>query len=169
MVFLVGGLRGSKDDFHPKTFRNMRNGHAGTIVIAKVTGIDERGYNPLAWDNLKIEDAKLETNDSFIFSLKNDNIQNSILSRTKSFGVIINYNAYYEKFIRTTNERFSIEVVKIKRKEKRRNFDIVIIRKKKEKKPWAQTETQIEKNRKTNYKKRGKLSGGKLLFDVACM
>ncbi|RHZ85363.1 hypothetical protein Glove_66g10 [Diversispora epigaea] len=75
-------LRGSKDGFQPKTFWNMCNGHAGTIVIAKVAGTDEilGGYNPLAWNNSINEDF-VETNDSFIFSLKNGNIQNSILSR----------------------------------------------------------------------------------------
>ncbi|RHZ83795.1 hypothetical protein Glove_87g14 [Diversispora epigaea] len=77
-------LRGSLDGFHPKTFWNMCNGHAGTIVIAKVAGTDEivGGFNPLAWDNSK--SGARETNDSFIFSLKNGNIQNSILSRVKN-------------------------------------------------------------------------------------
>ncbi|RHZ48347.1 hypothetical protein Glove_552g12 [Diversispora epigaea] len=76
-------LRGSRDGFHPKTFWEMCHGHAGTIVIAKVAGTDEivGGYNPLAWDKLKSGFRK--TNDSFIFSLKNGNIQNSILSRVK--------------------------------------------------------------------------------------
>ncbi|RHZ51199.1 hypothetical protein Glove_482g67 [Diversispora epigaea] len=74
-------LRGSRDGFHPKTFWNMCLGHAGTIVVVKVAGTDEiiGGYNPLAWDDLKR--GRIETNDSFIFSLKNDSIQNSILSR----------------------------------------------------------------------------------------
>ncbi|RHZ83876.1 hypothetical protein Glove_87g53 [Diversispora epigaea] len=77
-------LRGSKDGFHPKTFWNMCHGHAGTVVVAKVAGTDEivGGYNPLAWDNSKIG-SDIETNNSFIFSLKNGNIQNSILSRVK--------------------------------------------------------------------------------------
>ncbi|RHZ51200.1 hypothetical protein Glove_482g66 [Diversispora epigaea] len=76
-------LRGSRDGFHPKTFWNMCHGHAGTIVVAKVAGTDETvgGYNPLAWDNLK--SGWMKTNDSFIFSLKNGNIKNSILSRVK--------------------------------------------------------------------------------------
>ncbi|RHZ52949.1 hypothetical protein Glove_454g8 [Diversispora epigaea] len=78
-------LRGSKDGFQPKTFWNMCNGHANTIVIAKVAGTDEilGGYNPLAWDN-STDEVFMETNDSFIFSLKNGNIQNSILSRVKN-------------------------------------------------------------------------------------
>ncbi|RHZ89896.1 hypothetical protein Glove_9g182 [Diversispora epigaea] len=78
-------LRGSKDGFSPLTFWNMCHGHTGTVVIIKVKGTDEilGGYNPLMWDNITSGVYK-ETNDSFIFSLKNGNIQNSILSRVTS-------------------------------------------------------------------------------------
>ncbi|RHZ51151.1 hypothetical protein Glove_482g78 [Diversispora epigaea] len=57
----------------------------GTIVVTKVLGTDEivGVYNPLAWDNSK-RDFYLKTNDSFIFSLKNENFQNSILRRVKN-------------------------------------------------------------------------------------
>ncbi|RHZ82386.1 hypothetical protein Glove_109g15 [Diversispora epigaea] len=150
-------LRGSKDGFQPKTFWNMCNGHADTVVIAKVAETDEilGGYNPLAWDNSKTQDTYMETNDSFIFSLKNGNIQNSILSRVankscaleysgsnnqKTFGpcfgecefllqsdvsdftkdkecwCIYDSDHFYEKSIRTTDDKFSIveyEVFKI--------------------------------------------------------
>ncbi|RHZ72431.1 hypothetical protein Glove_242g24 [Diversispora epigaea] len=77
-------LRGSKDGFAPQTFWNMCHGHAGTVIIIKVKGTDEiiGGYNPLMWDN-NTGGVYKETNDSFIFSLKNGNIQNSILSRVK--------------------------------------------------------------------------------------
>ncbi|RHZ78384.1 hypothetical protein Glove_165g124 [Diversispora epigaea] len=77
-------LRGSMDGFHPKTFWNMCHGHAGTIVVAKVAGTDEivGGYNPLKWDN-STGGKDIETNDSFIFSLKNGNNQNSNISRIK--------------------------------------------------------------------------------------
>ncbi|RHZ70442.1 hypothetical protein Glove_271g45 [Diversispora epigaea] len=57
---------------------------ANTVVITKVKGTEEilGGYNPLAWDaNIN---SWGKTNDSFIFSLKNGNIQNSILSRVKT-------------------------------------------------------------------------------------
>ncbi|RHZ78437.1 hypothetical protein Glove_165g167 [Diversispora epigaea] len=75
-------LRGSKDGFHPMKFWIMCHGHIGTIVVAKVSGTDEiiGGYNPLAWDN-SIGGNDIETDDSFIFSLKNGKIKNSILSR----------------------------------------------------------------------------------------
>ncbi|RHZ44357.1 hypothetical protein Glove_736g12 [Diversispora epigaea] len=73
-------LRGSRDYFHPKTFWNMCNGHAGTVVITKVSGTEEilGGYNPLAWDN-SIEETFMETKNGFIFSLKNGNVHNSEL------------------------------------------------------------------------------------------
>ncbi|RHZ85578.1 hypothetical protein Glove_64g49 [Diversispora epigaea] len=87
-------LRGSRDDFHPKTFWNMCHGHAGTIVVAKVAGTDEivGGFNPLAWDN-STTGTYMKANDSFIFSLKNGNIQNSILSRIiHSSGALFYYS-----------------------------------------------------------------------------
>ncbi|RHZ78387.1 hypothetical protein Glove_165g121 [Diversispora epigaea] len=151
-------LRGSKDGFHPKTFWKMCHGHAGTIVVVKIAGTDEivGGYNPLAWDN-STGGKDMKTNDSFIFSLKNGTIKNSILSRVINNKEALFYHSYnyqnirgpyfgncrfmmesnvsdftqdklcwcyynsskspyYEKPIRTTNEKFSIvdyEVFKI--------------------------------------------------------
>ncbi|RHZ70480.1 hypothetical protein Glove_271g57 [Diversispora epigaea] len=77
-------LRGSTDGFEPKTFWNKCHGHASTVVIIKVKGTDEilGGFNPLVWYNSN-DDSWGNTNDSFIFSLKNGDIQNSILSRIK--------------------------------------------------------------------------------------
>ncbi|RHZ54355.1 hypothetical protein Glove_428g43 [Diversispora epigaea] len=79
-------LRGTRDGFTPQTFWNTCHGHAHTVIVAKVKGTDEiiGGYNPLAWDNTYNDDQWMETNDSFIFSLKNENLQNSILSRVKN-------------------------------------------------------------------------------------
>ncbi|RHZ67580.1 hypothetical protein Glove_300g73 [Diversispora epigaea] len=88
-------LRGSRDGFHPKTFWEICHGHAGTIVVTKVAGTDEiiGGYNPLAWEN-STEKIRMETNGSFIFSLKNDNIQNSILSRViKNSNALLYFNS----------------------------------------------------------------------------
>ncbi|RHZ78341.1 hypothetical protein Glove_166g26 [Diversispora epigaea] len=63
----------------------MCHGHAGTVVIIKVKGTGEilGGYNPLMWDNTKNESGYMRTTDSFIFLLKKDSIQNSVLSRVK--------------------------------------------------------------------------------------
>ncbi|RHZ87642.1 hypothetical protein Glove_33g294 [Diversispora epigaea] len=80
-------LHGTRDGFAPQTFWNICHGHACTIVVAKIKGTDEilGGYNPLAWNNTcdGKYDQWMETKDSFIFSLKNGNIQNSILSRVR--------------------------------------------------------------------------------------
>src|SRR6185369_7396705 len=82
-------LRGSINGFNPQTFWDICNGQASTVVIMKVKGTEEilGGYNPLIWDANTVDagyGGKWEkTNDSFIFSLKNGNIQNSILSRVK--------------------------------------------------------------------------------------
>ncbi|RHZ85159.1 hypothetical protein Glove_71g168 [Diversispora epigaea] len=95
-------LRGTKDGSAPQTFWNICHGHAHTVVVAKVKGTDEilGGYNPLAWDNTYNDyySKWMETNDSFIFSLKNGNIKNSILSRVKDpERAILNVNKNYQK------------------------------------------------------------------------
>ncbi|RHZ81692.1 hypothetical protein Glove_117g42 [Diversispora epigaea] len=78
-------LRGSRDGFAPQTFWDICHGHARVIVVAKVKGTDEilGGYNPLTWVNNNIKEQWVKTKDSFIFSLKNGNIQNSIISRVE--------------------------------------------------------------------------------------
>ncbi|RHZ70451.1 hypothetical protein Glove_271g33 [Diversispora epigaea] len=80
-------LRGSIYGFNPQTFWDTCHGHAGTVMIIKVKGTDEifGGYNPLPWDAVNTDRSGIwgKTNDSFIFSLKNGNIQNSIFSRVK--------------------------------------------------------------------------------------
>ncbi|RHZ70820.1 hypothetical protein Glove_266g16 [Diversispora epigaea] len=92
-------LRGTRDGFAPQTFWNICHGHVDTVVLVKVKGTDEivGGYNPLTWD--KNTDGKCtETKDSFIFSLKNGRIQNSILSRvTDSKCAIYNIAKKYQK------------------------------------------------------------------------
>ncbi|RHZ61175.1 hypothetical protein Glove_349g129 [Diversispora epigaea] len=81
-------LRGSMNGFAPQTFWDKCHGHSRTVIVMKVKGTDEifGGYNPLAWDANVNKDTWVETNDSFIFSLKNGNIENSILSRVKKSG-----------------------------------------------------------------------------------
>ncbi|RHZ76293.1 hypothetical protein Glove_199g139 [Diversispora epigaea] len=81
-------LRGSINGFAPQTFWDTCHGHARTVMIIKVKETDEilGGFNPLAWNNTNTNATSSfeKTNDSFIFSLKNGNIQNSILSRVKT-------------------------------------------------------------------------------------
>ncbi|RHZ89472.1 hypothetical protein Glove_13g164 [Diversispora epigaea] len=80
-------LSGTRNGFAPQTFWNICHGHAKTVVVTKVKGTDEilGGYNPLKWNNTYdgVWPRWTETKDSFIFSLKNGNIQNSIISRIK--------------------------------------------------------------------------------------
>ncbi|RHZ89667.1 hypothetical protein Glove_13g80 [Diversispora epigaea] len=81
-------LSGTRDGFAPQTFWNICHGHAKTVVVVKVKMTDKilGGYNPLAWDNTFNGAWGIwkETKDSFIFSLKNGDIQNSILSRIRN-------------------------------------------------------------------------------------
>ncbi|RIB05696.1 hypothetical protein C2G38_2047386 [Gigaspora rosea] len=91
-------LRGSKDGFTCESFWNLCNKKANTVTVINVKGNDniERifgGYNPLEWDNSEVGWARCH--DSFVFSLKNSAIQNSILSRVKdSNTAIYNYGNY---------------------------------------------------------------------------
>ncbi|RIB28830.1 hypothetical protein C2G38_2028228 [Gigaspora rosea] len=77
-------LRGTRDGFAKDSFWNLCNKQTHLIVVIKVKGTDEilGGYNPVGWNKLagSLSIAK-SCNDSFIFSLKNGTIQNSILSR----------------------------------------------------------------------------------------
>ncbi|RHZ89583.1 hypothetical protein Glove_13g220 [Diversispora epigaea] len=90
-------LSGTRDEFAPQPFWNIFHGHANTVVEVKVKGTDEiLGDNIYNGDELGIW---TETEDSFIFSLKNEE--------------------YYEKPIRTSSQRFSIvnyEVFKVIKK-----------------------------------------------------
>ncbi|RHZ76565.1 hypothetical protein Glove_196g71 [Diversispora epigaea] len=133
-------LKGSIDGFRPQTFWHKCHGHASTVTIIKIKGTDEilGGYNPLIWDAnttavLGYACSWKKTNNSFIFSLKNGNIQNSILSRVKIWDCAIgnisgnkssvcnHKSGYYEKPIRTTTNNFSIvdyEVFKVLRSQR---------------------------------------------------
>ncbi|RHZ89498.1 hypothetical protein Glove_13g131 [Diversispora epigaea] len=92
-------LSGFKDGFAPQTFWNICHGHAKTVVVAKVKGTDEilGGYNPLTWDNSNFDGKWMKTKDSFIFSLKNGTIQNSIISRVQNIHyAICNISKIYQ-------------------------------------------------------------------------
>ncbi|RHZ86465.1 hypothetical protein Glove_50g88 [Diversispora epigaea] len=122
-------LSGTIDGFAPQTFWNICHRRSKTVVIVKVKGTDEilGGYNPLAWDNSYtssnyfIHGEWMDTKESFIFSLKNGNIQNSILSRVNNNRYAIwnatknnqnnygprfgNFYLYSEKFYFTLDNR----------------------------------------------------------------
>ncbi|RHZ89535.1 hypothetical protein Glove_13g285 [Diversispora epigaea] len=138
-------LHGSRDGFEPKVFWNLCDRKTNVIVVAKVKDTNEiiGGYNPIGWNSNFINQFS-ESNGSFIFSLKNGNIKNSILSRVKNaehaiynsyiFGPCFNNDLYmdgtqtfqifvkdyyYENLIRKTTGQFYIvdyEVFQIKKR-----------------------------------------------------
>ncbi|RIB22828.1 hypothetical protein C2G38_2172969 [Gigaspora rosea] len=83
-------LRGSRDDFTVGSFHRLCNNIPRTVVIIKVDGTNEilGGYNPLVWQSSS-STGYLKTADSFIFSLKTNNLSSSILSRVKNIEGVI--------------------------------------------------------------------------------
>ncbi|RIB28875.1 hypothetical protein C2G38_2137128 [Gigaspora rosea] len=78
-------LRGTRDGFTKDSFWRLCVKQTHLVVVMKVKGTDEilGGYNPIGWDKPTGNRFYKYCNDSFIFSLKNCTIQNSILSRVK--------------------------------------------------------------------------------------
>ncbi|RHZ76374.1 hypothetical protein Glove_198g19 [Diversispora epigaea] len=107
-------LRGSRDGFGVDVFWNLCNQKTNLVVVLKVKDTDEilGGYNPIGW-NSNIYGQCSTTNDSFIFSLKNENIENHILSHVKNASNSI-YNTYNQgsdftnDFYMSSNQTFNI-------------------------------------------------------------
>jgi hypothetical protein len=131
-------LRGSRDGFTPKKFHELCDNKHNTVTFIKVKGTKEiiGGYNPLEW---KSSASWGITNDSFIFSFKDKNIKDAILSNVNdknsavwynnitgpcfgkcdivmlAFSESTNYSKYrcrkfhYEKKIRDNEDYFTIE------------------------------------------------------------
>ncbi|UZO05063.1 uncharacterized protein OCT59_025424 [Rhizophagus irregularis] len=130
-------LRGSRDGFTPKRFHELCDDKHDTITFIKVKGTDEilGGYNPIIWNN---SNSWGRTKDSFIFSFKDNDVKNAIISNIRNtsyavryyyqFGPYFGYDIiisasresvnygdiwcrkrYYEKKIRDTEEQFSME------------------------------------------------------------
>ncbi|RHZ81824.1 hypothetical protein Glove_117g235 [Diversispora epigaea] len=140
-------LRGSRDGFGKDAFWNLCDQKTNIVVVAKVKDTDEivGGYNPKGWDS-NFMGKFFETNDSFIFSLKNRNIKNHILSRVKNASEGIYHNPKYgsnfcndffmegnelfriygirsyEKLIRKTTGEFSIDDYEVFQISKRKNI-----------------------------------------------
>ncbi|RHZ60980.1 hypothetical protein Glove_350g74 [Diversispora epigaea] len=74
-------VRGSRDGFDVITIYNICDKISNTVIVLKVEGTEEifGGYNPVDWD-INCNQYKM-TQDSFAFSLKTSNMENSILSR----------------------------------------------------------------------------------------
>ncbi|RHZ89551.1 hypothetical protein Glove_13g251 [Diversispora epigaea] len=129
-------------DKKEKAFDINNNPYEFNLILLDDTDEIIGGYNPIGWNSYFIDDCS-KTNDSFIFSLKNGNIKNSILSRVKNAGGAIfnvfefgpsfngdlwmngtqtfktNGRDYYENPIRKTTGQFNIddyEVFQIKKR-----------------------------------------------------
>ncbi|RHZ76387.1 hypothetical protein Glove_198g107 [Diversispora epigaea] len=93
-------LRGSRDGFGVDVFWSLCNQKTNLVVVVKVKDTDEilGGYNPIGWDS-NLHGQFSTTNDSFIFSLKNGNIKNHILSRVKNASkALFNYRSQVPNF-----------------------------------------------------------------------
>lgn len=91
--------RASDNGFSAKKFYSFCKEIPKTVVIIKVKGTDEifGGYNPLSWYRPNSRAfGFVETNGSFVFSLKNGSIRESILSRVRNPTYAINYSPYTE-------------------------------------------------------------------------
>ncbi|RIB21095.1 hypothetical protein C2G38_2177582 [Gigaspora rosea] len=99
-------IRGSRDGFTNSVFYRLCDNITATIVILKVSGTDEilGGYNPLIWKGGTVG-VQAKTADSFIFSLKNGNMNESLLSRWRHH--LLGENEYDK--IRDINGEFSID------------------------------------------------------------
>ncbi|PKY35745.1 hypothetical protein RhiirB3_533295 [Rhizophagus irregularis] len=84
-------LRGSRDGFTPKKFHELCDGKANTVTFIKVKGNEEilGGYNPLKWETTN---SIAKTEDSFIFSFKDKNIKNAILSNVIDANNALDYS-----------------------------------------------------------------------------
>ncbi|RHZ89658.1 hypothetical protein Glove_13g213 [Diversispora epigaea] len=108
-------LRGSRDGFETTVFCNLCDQKKNVVIVAKVKDSDEiiGGYNPIGW-NSNLRQYSI-TNDSFIFSLKNGNIENFILSRVKFSSKAIHYCSNVACFgadlFKNGNQSFKINFV----------------------------------------------------------
>ncbi|RIB30297.1 hypothetical protein C2G38_2153073 [Gigaspora rosea] len=73
--------RGTRDGFTSDSFWNLCDKQKNLVVVMKVKGTDEilGGYNPVGWDKPVSFYHSGKCKNSFIFSLKNSTVQNSIL------------------------------------------------------------------------------------------
>ncbi|RIB09364.1 hypothetical protein C2G38_2251429 [Gigaspora rosea] len=127
-------LRGSRDGFTRETFHRLCDNIPGTVVVIKVNNTNEilGGYNPLVWNK---QGKYFATTNSLIFSLKTQNLSNSILSRIiaayhaigcyQDYGPILggyfcmnndvrkwryrHYDTHYEKRLRSDNLNLLID------------------------------------------------------------
>src|SRR5439155_21404941 len=90
-------LRGSRDGFTPKKFHELCDDKPNTVTFIKVKGTEEilGGYNPLEWES---SPGCGKTKDSFIFSFKNKNIKDAVISNVKNADYALNYHPQHGPF-----------------------------------------------------------------------
>ncbi|CAG8683296.1 2872_t:CDS:2, partial [Ambispora leptoticha] len=88
-------LRGTRDGFSPKTFRERCNNQGSTVVILKIHGTSQLigGYNPIHWGYT--DKGWVNTTQSFLFSLGDGiNLAHLMLSRVQNAECAICENHY---------------------------------------------------------------------------
>jgi hypothetical protein len=91
-------FRGSRDGFYPEKFHEICDNKSRTVTVVKVKDNNEilGGYNPIEWRTDSVWGA---TKDSFIFSFKNDGMEDNVLSRVTHECDSINNGSYYGPII----------------------------------------------------------------------
>ncbi|EXX68090.1 uncharacterized protein OCT59_025333 [Rhizophagus irregularis] len=131
-------LRGSRDGFTPKKFHELCDDISNTVTFFKVKGENEiiGGYNPLKW--MSSDGSWHKTDESFIFSFKNKDINNAIISDIEetncgfyngfqygpSFGNDINIFNSNDQFADYNNISYSKQHYKKKIRDSRGDFNI---------------------------------------------
>jgi hypothetical protein len=132
-------LRGSRDGFTPKKFHTLCDNKSNTVTFIKVKEAEEiiGGYNPLKWKSADSW-GETKDSFIFSFKNRHNLFKDAIISNVKNIEYAINYNKirgpyfgidliiqadnegkdyneirckkiYYEKEIRDTKDKFSIE------------------------------------------------------------
>ncbi|CAB4440885.1 unnamed protein product [Rhizophagus irregularis] len=76
-------VRGSRDGFDRSTFHERCDNKRSTVTIARVKNSNEilGGFNPCNWNSVAGFGDFISTEESFIFSLDKNNLENSIFSK----------------------------------------------------------------------------------------
>ncbi|RGB29249.1 hypothetical protein C1646_745452 [Rhizophagus diaphanus] len=76
-------VRGSRDGFSKDKFHDLCDNKGPTVTIARVKSSNEilGGFNPCNWYSVSGFGDFISTKESFIFSLYNNNLENSIFSK----------------------------------------------------------------------------------------
>jgi hypothetical protein len=87
-------LRGSRDGFTPKKFHELCDDKPNTVTFIKIKETEEiiGGYNPIVWESTGTWD---KTKDSFIFSFKNNDVKDLIISNVQNTDHAVTFNSKY--------------------------------------------------------------------------